>query len=455
MTVTHGMDAEAGRAAGDAVERGADELEALGARLDVLINGFDWTGVDAERTREQWRSVERPRIARAFGHLAELAVDLRREAADQDVVSGATDTGGVAAPSRASVPVDQGRAFDGLRDRLAAIGAGLRRQGHALADFGGKVLDSLTGERQWSVAAIVSSALGNVGAALGTAANAVTGEDQRWFAESHAEVGSPVPVPLHSVDPTRPGLTAPTDTATLMQGVADAYAAGGAEGSGGDVRITTVTNADGRVGYVVAIPGTEDWSPAARGTVRDLTANLDLMASRPTAAVESVREAMAAAGVPHGAPVLLVGHSQGGIIAGELATDAGFREQYDVSHVLAFGAPVDHLDFDSSTRVLQVQHEHDVVPRLDLGGIRDSVTAPFPEREPVVTLPDPGSATSLVENHSYVQYVDSVNTTLHTGGDTGAAIRQWQDDPGMAVFLVGPEDRASAVDVPIRRGEPR
>lgn len=443
MTVTHGMDTVAGRRVGDDLMAGADELDELGARVDALLHGFEWCGTDAERTREEWRSTARPRLVLASRHLHELAVTLQHEADAQDRVSG-----------------DESGAQPGAHEVgwLGAVARGLHRTAAAAGDLGSKMVDILTGRRDWSIAAVLASALGTVGAAAGTVANAVTGEDRRWFAESHAEVGAPVTVPSQSDDPYRRPLTPPTDTASLMQGVADAYAAGSAPGSSGDIRITRIVNADGQVGYVVAIPGTESWALPAESKVRDLTANLDLMAGRPTAAVESVREAMAAAGVPDGAHVLLVGHSQGGIIAGQLATDPAFASRYDVSHVLTFGAPIDHFEFADGTSVLQVQHRGDVVPDLDLNGDRAALKGiwdPRPEQQPRVTLPGPGNQFQVVENHDYVNYVNSVHTALGADGPEGAAIRQWQDDPSMAVFLVQDGDTASAVDVPIRRGEPR
>ena len=128
-----------------------------------------------------------------------------------------------------------------------------------------------------------------------------------------------------------------------MQGVTDSYQVGDGARQHGDVRITQVDNGTGTPAYVVAVPGTERWGPDAGPMPRDLSANLNLVAGNPTAAAESVRLAMDAAGIPPGSPVMLVGHSQGGIIAAQLASDPAFVERYGVTHVMTYGAPIDHM----------------------------------------------------------------------------------------------------------------
>ncbi|MDT0203653.1 lipase family protein [Nocardioides sp. AE5] len=451
MTAVLGMDTVAAREAGTALTDGAAELDALGSRIDALLDGFEWYGADAERTRETWRSTERPRITLAAQHLAELAIRLQSEADQQDQAS-STGAGGATGTWRPSdgelAAASGGQGWMGRR--LTAMGQALRRHGEAWADLGGKVVDVLTGRENWSSAEIAASAITVAGTAAGVGANAVAGEDRNWFGETSGHAGAPLPVGVHGSPDGRPPHTPPTDAASLMQGVADSYLAG--DGSSGSVRVTTVTNADGQVGYVVAIAGTENWGPGAGPFVRDATANLHLMAGRQTAAVEAVEAAIAAAGVPPGANIMLVGHSQGGMIAGELATSEGFRSAYQVSNVMTFGAPIDHLDLDPDVRVLQVQHAHDVVPRLDLGGIGPT-TGGFADRQQTVTLDSPAGLLSVTENHNYNRYVESVHTALGADGPTGETLRAWQGDPSLAPFLVGDGDTSSSVDVPIWRGE--
>ncbi|GAA4363297.1 hypothetical protein [Nocardioides caricicola] len=429
MTVTHGMDTDAGRRAGADIRQGADQITDLAQRLDTVLMSFDWTGTDAERVRDSWREQERPALDATAQHLAALAVLLDGEAQAQDQASGTEAAAG---------------------GHLGALLAGLLRTGDGVVDFESKVVDVLTGRRDWSVAALAASALSTVGAAAGAVVGAITGEDPHWFAEGPGLAGDPVAAPT---DPSQAGqfhpvVARPTDLPSLMQGVTDSYQVGAEPGSNGDVRITRVDNGSGTPAYVVSIPGTESWSPSAGATGRDLTANLHLVAGNPTAAAQSVELAMQRADIPPGAPVMLVGHSQGGIIAATLASDRAFVERYGVTNVLTYGAPIDHVAVDPSVRVLQVQHGLDIVPRLDLGGITTSDLSP--DRQPVVTLDSPGQFWQAGVNHSYVEYAQSVRDELGADTDAGRILREYQ--ASLSPFFVTPGGSVSAVDVPVSRG---
>lgn len=450
MTVTHGMDTAAGRVAGEQLDTGAQEIRELAGRLDALLHSFDWTGSDAERVRETWQVQERPDLDAAAGHLSGLAALLRAEAEAQD---GASDSGAGGGTAVAAAPAAGAggwlsRIGSWIGDRVGAFATGLARSMEHKADFWGKVGDVLTGREDWSVSEIAASALAGVGAEAGAWAGLVTGEDGRWFGEGAGVAGTPSAVPTDAAQASqyRPALTPPTDLASLMQGVADGYQVGSEPGSTGDVRITRVDNGTGTPGYVVAIPGTENWSPSAGAQPRDLSANLNLVAGNPTAAAESVQRAMEAAGIPPGAPVMLVGHSQGGIIAGALASDPAFMERFGVSHVMTYGAPIDHMALDPRVQVMQMQHGADLVPRLDLGGLG---AGGFPQAQPTVTLESPGSFWELGTNHSYAEYQSSVREAMGAGGAEGRSLAEYQASLGS--FLVGPGGSASAVDVPVSR----
>lgn len=449
MTVTHGMDTDAGRLAGAEVQQGADRITELAQRLDAALMAFDWTGIDADRVRSSWHEQERPALDATAQHLAALAVLLASEAQAQDQASGTGAAAG-AATVAATGPATGG--IVGWLDRhLGAFFAGLVRTGESIADFDSKLEDVLTGDRDWSVSALAASALSTVGAGVGAVIGGITGEDPHWFDEGPGAAGAPVAAPT---DPGRasqfqPVVARPTDLPSLMQGVTDSYQVGAEPGSNGDVRITRIDNGSGTPAYVVSIPGTETWSPAAGATGRDLTANLELVAGNPTAAAHSVQLAMQQANIPAGAPVMLVGHSQGGIIAATLASDPSFVERYGVTNVLTYGAPIDHVAIDPSVRVLQVQHGFDVVPRLDLGGLS---TGPdlFPDSQPVVTLDSPGRFWEAGVNHSYVEYAQSVRTELGADTDAGRILREYQ--ASLSPFFATPGGSVSAVDIPVSRG---
>jgi pimeloyl-ACP methyl ester carboxylesterase len=71
---------------------------------------------------------------------------------------------------------------------------------------------------------------------------------------------------------------------------------------------------------------------------------------------------MQQAGVGPDDPVMLVGFSQGGIMAGHLAA---YNSDYNWDAVVVAGAPIDSMPIPSSTTVVSVQHDGDLVPRLD------------------------------------------------------------------------------------------
>jgi hypothetical protein len=119
--------------------------------------------------------------------------------------------------------------------------------------------------------------------------------------------------------------------------------------------------ADGGTAYVVQLPGTDDF--VGDDVVRGSGSNLQLTAGEQTAYGEAVAEAMAAVGAGPDDPVMLVGHSQGGMQAAALAADPGFG--YHVTHVVTAGSPVATADVPDVVTVLSLENTGDVVPLLD------------------------------------------------------------------------------------------
>lgn len=146
----------------------------------------------------------------------------------------------------------------------------------------------------------------------------------------------------------------------------------------GRVDVVAVTGPDAggtpRTSYVVALPGTSDWSPpwadrssgsGGSGEPRNLQANLQLMSGNTTAELAALPAALAAAGVPRGANVAFVGHSQGGITAYAAAADPTLRATYRIGHVVTAGSPIGAMPVPDGARVLALEHAADIVPRLD------------------------------------------------------------------------------------------
>jgi len=170
----------------------------------------------------------------------------------------------------------------------------------------------------------------------------------------------------------------------------------------GVVDIRKVVGPDGVERWVVTLPSTQDWliEHGDTGATNDLDSNLALMLTpaQQTQYERAVLEAMRQAGIGDD-PVMLVGFSQGGIMAGHLAANRSTEFNFDA--VLVYGAPIDAMNIPESTRVLSIQHTGDVVPTLDL-------TNPKPNTANHVTVQvDANDGTIGVGSHSNDKYHDT------------------------------------------------
>lgn len=137
------------------------------------------------------------------------------------------------------------------------------------------------------------------------------------------------------------------------------------------VRVIEQPRPEGGSAWVVQIPGTLGWSPLPGEAPNDVTADLQLMALERAALTEAVLGALAAAQGAAGRlgrrdPVMLTGHSLGGIAAASLAADAAARTDFHITHVVTVGSPVGYLPVPEEVEVLSFEHAGDMVPRLDL-----------------------------------------------------------------------------------------
>lgn len=152
---------------------------------------------------------------------------------------------------------------------------------------------------------------------------------------------------------------------------------------GGTIRVLTMTDEHGVLRHIVYLPGTEAWTLPGQesdGSVRDLLTNLLLGSDEDHDLAHGIQRAMAQAGVEPDDPVLLVGHSQGGIEALHLAAHAG---DYAITHVVTAGSAESMTALPDDVQALSVQQRGDVVPQLDGAGPPES----------------PNHATVTVDNH--------------------------------------------------------
>lgn len=118
--------------------------------------------------------------------------------------------------------------------------------------------------------------------------------------------------------------------------------------------------------FIVQIPGTQDWDPTRGDNPVDFTTNVNLMAMQDSTVMEAkVAEAMEAAGIRPGDPVMLTGHSQGGITAAAMASDPGLEGRFNITSVVTGGSPIGRFDIPDDVSVLSLEHDQDIVPKLD------------------------------------------------------------------------------------------
>ncbi|MFI7585948.1 hypothetical protein ACIB24_02595 [Spongisporangium articulatum] len=204
---------------------------------------------------------------------------------------------------------------------------------------------------------------------------------------------------------------------------------------------------DGKVSWVVSVPGTSQWSPKAGTNPFDLSSDVRAMAGRRTDAAEGVLLTMRRAGVRPGEPVMLVGHSLGGITAASLAADPLLRKEFHVTHVVVSGAPVAQFDVPDDVQVLALEHQQDPTPRLD--------GADNPDRPNWITVERDLSADPFVEaahgRRPLIAHHQAVYGSTATALDasTDPSLAHWR--AGAAAFLARPGDEVEAFNATVTR----
>jgi hypothetical protein len=202
------------------------------------------------------------------------------------------------------------------------------------------------------------------------------------------------------------GVVAPRSLAGLMSGQE-----GLGESPPGRVRVVQVPQPDGSSAWILQVPGTQQWRPAAGANPLDLTSDVRLLAQETAvltrAAGEALDQGMAAAGRVHsGDPVMLVGHSLGGIAAASLACSPEFTAGHRVTHVVTAGSPIARFPVPPGVTVLSLEHRQDAVPHLE--GARN------PDLRSWVTVTrdvaaDPEVQGRLVAAHEVGEYTETAH----------------------------------------------
>ncbi|WP_323960323.1 hypothetical protein GC088_02420 [Arthrobacter sp. JZ12] len=482
MSQILGMDPGQVRQLAQSLQSTADRLDLLAMEVSGRISVLPWRGGDADAFRSDWSARQRPALATIADCLRQAAVNAAENADAQDLTSSADSLGSGAAGGAGSTGVphqsaegnDGGWLTDGwdwaaggvdwvteatddaadwFADRYELgygnILASYREAYTAmdrletLADGPPPTLMELAASRILVAGELIDAGLTTV--SLGRWAPSFLDDGTAW-------AGEPIPVSVSQVgtDPAANGHSdslLPVDLRSIALNTSVAYSDGDVGSTpDGSVRVTRVESPAGP-SYIVSIPGTQEWSPFTSGMPADLTGNFVTASGQMSTASEAVALAMAQVGIEPGAPVMLSGHSQGGMIAAALAADPAFMAQYNVTNVMAYGSPIDTTAVPPGVDVISFAHQNDVVPQLDFGGQRIDGTATTPMGVQV-TLPDPPAARDLLGKHDHNAYAVSI---ADAEGDPAGAAAQYARNASTQRFLSGDPRQVESFVVPIER----
>jgi pimeloyl-ACP methyl ester carboxylesterase len=173
---------------------------------------------------------------------------------------------------------------------------------------------------------------------------------------------------------------------------------------------------------VLYLPGTDDFNAPWEqdGDVRDLETDLDAMSGLPDAYQQGILQVLHDAGVQPDEPLLVVGHSLGGM---EAAALAAHHHGYHVTDVVTAGAPTAQLPgIPADTSVLSLEQRGDIVPELDGAPNPDSV-------EQTTVVFDAHPAPDVLAHHSYDAYEQGAGLVdASTDPSVVAAVQSLHDD---------------------------
>lgn len=447
-----GMDTEQVLSSADAVESAAGRLDEILDQLQQATMSAPWEGLDADAFRDRWQEVRSQGQALVLPELRDRSRVLAQHVEEQDRASdeaggdgfwdGVSDFfRGLGEGAAALVDtvgegvqwlgVRAGESFDALLGDQA-LGRGVRDY---FTTLGGNIVETLktplgmvenlltTGRWPTLTELVVGGA--DLGLdSVNTLLHAMTGVDMGLADDGSGYADAP-----QQVVPGRDGVPDLRDPASVADIVHNTNASYG-DTETGEVAMTVVRDDSGEItGVVATIPGTEQWGPLAGDNPMDLTGNAAQAGpAGHSAGAEATADAIAQLyrdhAIPPGTPLMISGHSQGGMIASSLAADQDFASRYNLASVMSYGAPVDNYAVNPDVEYLHFQHDGDPVPMIDAGGFPYS-GADHPNVE-TVTLPGPHDGLSF-DNHGRSTYYDSIDAT---GDAHRSGLEQFLVDPG-------------------------
>ena len=227
--------------------------------------------------------------------------------------------------------------------------------------------------------------------------------------------------------------TGVTTSADTIEHIVDMH---GGDADNGEIAIEehVTVGEDGTTtrSWTVDIRGTQSFAIGQSGP-QDMTTNLQGVAGMASDQLNAIMEAMDAAGISPEDAVEFAGHSQGGIMAAQLAADPAVRARYNVVSVVTAGSPTATVA-PSDVPVLSYENSGDIVPGLDGNATRGEgvTTVRFHDYEAAAHPED-----SVPSSHSAPLYVDEIRSTL----DAARA----SSDPGLSALAAAEAHRTQAL----------
>ena len=154
----------------------------------------------------------------------------------------------------------------------------------------------------------------------------------------------------------------PTSVADLVSNLSALNGSTGAPQPDGAISLQRLTDDAGATRWIVYAPGTDQTDPLHGGdAVRDLSAIARNVAGLPSTYGEGITRAMRSAGVGADEPVLVVGHSLGGMTAVNLLQQ---HHGYAITNVVTLGSPIAGHEIPADVQVLSLENADDVIPQI-------------------------------------------------------------------------------------------
>lgn len=133
------------------------------------------------------------------------------------------------------------------------------------------------------------------------------------------------------------------------------------DGSEGQVTVERYTDESGAAQAIVYLGGTTD-DP---GQPWDMASNLRAMGGGDAGSIRAAEQAMREAGIQPDDRVVLVGYSQGGLVASRLAQSG----EWNIAGMLTVGSPGAAVPVSDSIPVVALEHSADIIPALSGGSL--------------------------------------------------------------------------------------